>query len=128
MVTRRSINTERAPRAIGPYAQGVAAGGFLFLSGQVPLDPATGEMVRGSLQDEVSRVLENLKAVLQAAGATFDQVVRTTIFLTDLRDFEEMNAAYARYFGETRPARSTIQVAALPRGARVEIDAIARLE
>jgi len=128
MESRRSIDTERAPRAIGPYAQGVAAGGFLFLSGQVPLDPSTGEMVRGSLQDEVSRVLENLKAVLQAAGATLDQVVRTTIFLTDLKDFEDMNAAYARYFGKARPARSTVQVVALPRGARIEIDAIARLE
>ncbi len=128
MQTRRAITTDRAPRAIGPYSQAIAAGGFLFLSGQVALDPSSGEILRGSIQDEVARVLENLEAVLQAAGSHRDHVVRTTVYLTDLRDFEAMNAVYARYFGESRPARSTVQVAALPRGSRVEIDAIARID
>jgi 2-iminobutanoate/2-iminopropanoate deaminase len=128
MQTRRAITTDLAPRAIGPYSQAIAAGGFLFLSGQVALDPSSGEILRGSIQDEVARVLENLEAVLQAAGSHRDHVVRTTVYLTDLRDFEAMNAVYARYFGESRPARSTVQVAALPRGARVEIDAIARID
>lgn len=125
MQTRRIITTDRAPRAIGPYSQAIGVGGFLFLSGQVPLDPSSGEMLRGSIQDEVARVLDNLQAVLQAAGCRLEQVVRTTVFLTDLGDFEAMNAVYARYFGDSRPARSTVQVAALPRGARVEIDAVA---
>lgn len=123
----KTIATERAPKAIGPYSQGMAAGGFLFLSGQIPIDPATGQIVRGTTEDEVGRILENLKAVLVAGGAGLDRVVRTTVFLTDLGDFEAMNAVYARYFGESRPARSTVQVAALPRGARVEIDAVAFL-
>jgi 2-iminobutanoate/2-iminopropanoate deaminase len=121
----RSISTDRAPKAIGPYSQGIAAGEFLFLSGQVPLDPASGSLLKGTVQEEVARVLENLKAVLEAAGSSLDRVVRTTVFLTDLGDFEAMNEVYARYFGAGRPARSTVQVAALPRGARVEIDAIA---
>ncbi|OLD62928.1 MAG: reactive intermediate/imine deaminase [Acidobacteria bacterium 13_1_40CM_2_68_5] len=121
----RSISTDKAPKAIGPYSQGIAAGEFLFLSGQVPLDPASGSLLKGTVQEEVARVLENLKAVLEAAGSSLDRVVRTTVFLTDLGDFEAMNEAYARYFGANRPARSTVQVTALPRGARVEIDAIA---
>jgi 2-iminobutanoate/2-iminopropanoate deaminase len=124
----RTIATDRAPGAIGPYSQAVAAGRLLFLSGQVPLDPATGQLVRGTVQEEVGRVLANLGAVLEAAGAGFDRVVRTTVYLTDLRDFEAMNEAYADVFGRSRPARSTVQVAALPRGARVEIDAIAVLD
>ncbi len=122
------VSTEKAPRAIGPYAQGMAAGGFLFLSGQIPLDPSTGEMVQGPIEGQAARVLENLKAVLEAAGSSLDRVVRTTVFLTDLRDFDSMNAVYARYFGSNRPARSTVQVAALPKGARLEIDCIARLD
>ena len=121
------IITDSAPKAIGPYAQAMASGGFLFLSGQVALDPATGELLRGSIEEEVRCTLENVKAVLAAAGAGFDQVVKTTVYLTDLKDFEAMNGVYALYFGESRPARSTVQVAALPRGARVEIDAVARL-
>ena len=124
-MSARTISTDRAPRAIGPYSQGIASGDFLFLSGQVPLDPGTGSLLKGTVQEEVARVLENLKAVLEAAGSSLDRVVRTTVFLTDLKDFEAMNEAYARYFGASRPARSTVQVAALPRGARVEIDAIA---
>jgi len=124
-MSARTISTDRAPKAIGPYSQGVAAGGFLFLSGQVPLDPGTGTLVKGTLQEEVTRVLENLKAVLEAAGSGLDRVVRTTVFLTDMKDFEAMNEVYGRYLGANRPARSTVQVAALPKGARVEIDAIA---
>jgi 2-iminobutanoate/2-iminopropanoate deaminase len=123
----RAVATRGAPEAIGPYAQAVACGGFLFLSGQVPIDPATGDLVRGTVQEEVARVLGNLSAVLRAAGSGLDRVVRTTVYLTDLADFGAMNEAYARYFGTHRPARSTVQVAALPKGARVEIDAIAAL-
>jgi 2-iminobutanoate/2-iminopropanoate deaminase len=127
MDERVPIMTDRAPGAIGPYSQAVRCGGFLFASGQVALDPAGGEMLRGSLEAEVARVLDNLQAVLRAGGSGLDQVVKTTVFMTDLRDFEAMNAVYARYFGESRPARSTVQVAALPRRARVEIEAIARV-
>lgn len=126
-MSMRTISTDRAPKAIGPYSQGIAASGFLFLSGQVPLDPGTGQLVQGTVQEEVTRVLENLKGVLEAAGSGLQGVVRTTVYLTSLEDFTAMNEVYARYFGEHRPARSTVQVAALPRGARVEIDAIASL-
>jgi len=126
-MSARTISTAGAPRAIGPYSQGIAAAGLLFLSGQVPLDPKTGALLQGTIQEEVARVLENLKAVLEAAGAGIDRVVRTTVYLTSLEDFQAMNEEYARYFGENRPARSTVQVAALPKGARVEIDAIAIL-
>ena len=126
-MSARTISTESAPRAIGPYSQGIAAAGLLFLSGQVPLDPGTGALVQKTIQEEVARVLENLKAVLEAAGSGLDRVVKTTVYLTSLKEFEAMNEVYARYFGDNRPARSTVQVAALPRGARVEIDAIATL-
>jgi 2-iminobutanoate/2-iminopropanoate deaminase len=128
-VTKRaeSIRTEQAPQAIGPYSQAIRAGDLLFLSGQVGLDPATGALVEGGLEAETTRALQNLEAVLRAAGAGLDRVVRTTVFLIDLGDFAAMNAIYARAFGENRPARSTVQVSALPRGARVEIDAIAML-
>ena len=126
-MSARTISTDRAPKAIGPYSQGIAASGFLFLSGQVPLDPVTGDLVQGTVREEVTRVMENLKAVLEAAGSGLDRVVRTTVFLTDLKDFAAMNEVYAGYFGAHRPARSTVQVAALPKGARVEIDAIAAL-
>jgi 2-iminobutanoate/2-iminopropanoate deaminase len=129
-VTQRgaeSIRTEQAPQAIGPYSQAIRAGDLLFLSGQVGLDPLTGAMVEGGLEAETTRALQNLEAVLRAAGAGLDRVVRTTVFLVDLGEFAAMNAIYARAFGENRPARSTVQVSALPRGARVEIDAIAVL-
>ncbi len=119
------ITTLKAPKAIGPYSQAVAAGGFIFLSGQIPLDPATGEMVRGSIEEQTTRALENLKAVLEAGGSGFDRVVRTTVYLADLSDFQAVNRVYERYFGSTRPARATVQVAGLPLGARIEIDAIA---
>ena len=129
MTQRRaeSIRTEQAPQAIGPYSQAIRAGDLLFLSGQVGLDPATGALVEGGLEAETTRALQNLEAVLRAAGAGLDRVVRTTVFLIDLGDFAAMNAIYARAFGDNRPARSTVQVSALPRGARVEIDAIAML-
>ncbi len=119
------IATKSAPAAIGPYSQAVAHGGMVFLSGQIPLDPATGELVKGTIAEETARVLDNLAAVLAAAGCTFQSVVRTTIYLTDLGDFQAVNETYGKRFSGTFPARATVQVAALPRGARVEIDAIA---
>jgi 2-iminobutanoate/2-iminopropanoate deaminase len=122
------IASPDAPKAIGPYSQGVAvpaAARLLFLSGQIPLDPRTGELVRGTIEEETRRVMENLRAVLAAGGATFADVVRTTIFLADLSDFAKVNEVYGGYFAATPPARATVQVAALPRGARVEIDAVA---
>jgi 2-iminobutanoate/2-iminopropanoate deaminase len=120
-----AIKTPDAPAAIGPYSQAVQAGSFLFLSGQIPLDPKTGELVTGDIQKETNRVLDNLGAVLKAAGLSFDNVVRTTIYLTNLGDFQAVNETYGARFGKTPPARATVQVAALPKGARVEIDAIA---
>lgn len=121
------IATERAPKAIGPYSQAVAASGFLFASGQIPLDPATGELVGGGIEASAERVLDNLEAVLQESGLTFADVVKTTVYLARADDFPAMNAVYARRFGNHRPARSTVTVAALPRGASLEIDLIARL-
>jgi 2-iminobutanoate/2-iminopropanoate deaminase len=127
MDDRTPVVTDKAPGAIGPYSQAIRSGGFLFTSGQVALDAGSGQLVQGTVQEEVARVLDNLDAVLRAGGSGLDRVVKTTVFLTDLKDFEAMNAVYARYFGTAKPARSTVQVAALPRGARVEIEAIARL-
>ncbi|MBX3126646.1 MAG: Rid family detoxifying hydrolase [Polyangiaceae bacterium] len=124
---RRAVRTEAAPPAIGPYSQAVAAQDWVFLSGQIPLDPKTGELVAGSIERETEQVMHNLGAVLAAAGADFDAVVKTTIYLTDLQDFSAVNAVYERHFGAEPPARATVQVSALPRGARVEIDAIARV-
>jgi 2-iminobutanoate/2-iminopropanoate deaminase len=122
----QSISTKHAPAAIGPYSQAVRAGGLVFLSGQIPTVPETGEMIAGDIDEQVDRVLDNLGAVLAAAGLTFDHVARTTVYLVDLADFQRVNERYARRFSRSpQPARTTIQVAALPRGARVEIDAIA---
>ncbi|MFO0566437.1 MAG: RidA family protein [Polyangiaceae bacterium] len=126
-MSRRTISSSAAPAAIGPYSQAVASGDLLFLSGQIPLDPKTGELVRGDIEIETRRVLDNLAAVLREAGASFDDLVKTTIYLTDLGDFSVVNRIYAERFGIEPPARATVQVAALPRGARVEIDGIARL-
>jgi 2-iminobutanoate/2-iminopropanoate deaminase len=122
----KSISTNSAPKAIGPYSQAVVEGGFLFASGQVPLDPATGRLVEGGLEASAERVLDNLEAILSQAGLAFADVVKTTVYLTRAEDFAELNAAYARRFGEHRPARSTVIVAALPAGAPLEIDLIAR--
>jgi 2-iminobutanoate/2-iminopropanoate deaminase len=122
----KPVTSLSAPAAIGPYSQAIDAGDFVFLSGQVPIDPKTGELVTGDIGVETDRVLDNLAAVLEAAGCSFADVVKTTIYLTDLGHFQAVNATYAKRFGETPPARATVQVAALPKGARVEIDAIAK--
>ena len=119
------IATDHAPRAIGPYSQAVLANGFLFLSGQIPLDPATNQLVEGDVAVQTARVLENLKAVLEAGGSSLERVVKTTVFLRDMADFPRMNEVYARYFAVNPPARSTVQAARLPRDVSVEIDAIA---
>jgi 2-iminobutanoate/2-iminopropanoate deaminase len=125
MRDKEIISTDRAPAAIGPYSQAVRAGGFVFLSGQIPLDPATGKMIEGDIEAQTRRVMENLAAVLAAAGTSFEKVVRTTIYLTDLGDFAKVNAIYGESFPQQPPARATVQVAALPRGANVEIDLVA---
>lgn len=122
------VATGQAPKAIGPYSQAVRANGFLFSAGQVALDPDTGQLVSGGIAEQTARALENLRSVLQAAGVGFPQVVKTTVFLVDMADFTGMNEAYARAFGDHRPARSTVAVAALPRGARVEIEVIAEVK
>lgn len=119
------IATETAPKAIGPYSQAVRRNGFLFLSGQIPLDPKTGELVAASIQAQTERVLDNVKAILEAAGLRLDDVVKTTVFLKDMSDFSQMNETYGKYFGSNPPARSTVEVARLPRDVKVEIDAIA---
>jgi 2-iminobutanoate/2-iminopropanoate deaminase len=123
----KPISTKDAPAAIGPYSQGVRSGNLVFLSGQIPLDPATGQIVAGDVTAQTERVMKNLSAVLQAAGGEFSNVVRCTIYLTDLADFQVVNEVYGRSFPRNPPARATVQVAALPRGAKVEIDAIAVL-
>jgi 2-iminobutanoate/2-iminopropanoate deaminase len=119
------VATGDAPAAVGPYSQGVVAGGLVFCSGQIPLDPATGELIRGSVAEETRRCLENLAAVLAAARSSLDHVVKVTAFLTNMDDFPEFNDAYAAYFGTEPPARATVGVAALPKGARVEVECIA---
>jgi 2-iminobutanoate/2-iminopropanoate deaminase len=129
MATQRTVvSTDAAPGAIGPYSQGIIAGNLVFCSGQVPLDPATGQLVSGTIEEETQRVMENISAVLEAAGTSLARVVKTTIFLADMNDFAAVNAAYGAYFPQDPPARSTIQVARLPRDVRVEIEAIALLD
>ena len=123
----KTIATEGAPKAIGPYSQAIVEGGYLFASGQVPLDPATGELISGGFEAGVERVFDNLEAVLAAAGASLGDVVKATVYLIRMSDFAAMNGVYARRFGNHRPARSTVAVAELPKGAAVEIDLIARL-
>jgi len=119
------VNTGGAPQAIGPYSQGVIANGFVFTAGQVALDPAKGELVAGGIAEQTTRSLENLRAILKESGSDFSQVVKTTVFLVDMADFAAMNEIYGKAFGQHRPARSTVAVAALPGGARVEIEVIA---
>jgi 2-iminobutanoate/2-iminopropanoate deaminase len=119
------IASEKAPKAVGPYSQAVRVGNLVFLSGQIPLDPASGQLVEGGIQHQTERVLENIRAVLEAAGLTFENVVKTTVYLKNLADFVHMNETYAKYFSSNPPARATVEVARLPRDVSVEIDAIA---
>jgi len=119
------VKTSGAPEAIGPYSQAIKANGFVFASGQIALDPQTMKIIEGGVREQTERVLSNLKAVLEASGSSLDRVVKTTVFLADMDDFRDMNEVYGRFFGDTTPARSTIEAARLPRDARVEIDAIA---
>ena len=125
---RGVVKTEKAPKAVGPYVQAVKAHGFLFTAGQIGLDPATGKLVEGGIEAQTRRVLENLKAVVEAAGSSFKQAVKTTVYLTDLSHFQVMNQIYATYFEGQSPARSTVGVAQLPLGALVEIELVALLE
>jgi 2-iminobutanoate/2-iminopropanoate deaminase len=122
---KKHVFTSLAPKPIGPYSQGVISGGFLFISGQIAIDPTTGELVNGGISDQTEQVLKNLMAVLKEAKIGADNVVKATVYLSDMQDFAGMNDVYAKYFGKEPPARSTIQAAALPRGVRVEIDLIA---
>jgi 2-iminobutanoate/2-iminopropanoate deaminase len=126
-MSRRAVTTTGAPAAIGPYSQGIVADGLFFAAGQAALDPATGTLVEGGIGPETERVMANLTAVLDAAGCSWGDVVKTTIFLVDMADFAAVNGIYGRFVGDPPPARSTVGVAALPKGARVEIEAIARL-
>ena len=122
---KRKINTDTAPAALGPYSQAIAAGGFVYCAGQIPIDPATGEFVGTDIEAQTHQVLKNLVAVLAAAGSDLSKAVKTTVLLADMNDFQAMNAVYATYFAEPTPARSTVQVARLPRDARVEIEVVA---
>jgi 2-iminobutanoate/2-iminopropanoate deaminase len=125
---KHAISSQKAPKAIGPYSPAVRAGQLLFVSGQVPIDPATGNMIDGGIAEQTRRVLDNIGELLLAAGRSFGDVVRTTVFLADLNDFAAMNDVYGEYFAEPYPARATVQVARLPRDSRVEIDVIATYE
>jgi len=126
MPPRKIIATALAPQAIGPYSQGVDLGDLVFVSGQIPIDPATQQVVRGAVEEQTERVLKNLQGVLASSGLSLENVVRTTVYLTDLANFAKMNEVYARFFTKDFPARSTVQVSGLPKGVGVEIDAIAR--
>ncbi len=122
---KKTISTDSAPKAIGPYTQAIVANGFAFLSGQIPLDPATNTLIEGDIAAQTERVLQNMRAVLEACGSSLGQVVKTTVFLKDMGEFAKMNEVYARHFSENPPARSTVEAARLPRDVRVEIDCIA---
>jgi 2-iminobutanoate/2-iminopropanoate deaminase len=124
-IAKEIVATGNAPQAIGPYSQAVKHNGLVFCSGQIPLDPATGQVVEGGIAEQTARVLDNLKGVLEAAGASLDSVVKTTVFVKDLSEFAAINAVYAKYFGTLAPARSTVEVARLPKDVKVEIEAIA---
>ena len=125
---RQAVTTPSAPKAIGPYSQAIRAGSWLFVSGQVPLDPATGEIVEGDIAVQTHRVFRNISEILKAGGASLDHVVRTTVFLADMNDFAAMNEVYGGYFATPAPARATVQVSRLPKDARIEIDVIAVVE
>jgi 2-iminobutanoate/2-iminopropanoate deaminase len=122
---KQTIHTDKAPKAIGPYSQAVIYNGIAYLSGQIPLDPATGQFVEGGIAEQTERVMLNLKAVLEASGSSLKQVLKTTVFLADMAEFPKMNEVYAMFFPENPPARATVQAAGLPRGARVEIECVA---
>jgi 2-iminobutanoate/2-iminopropanoate deaminase len=122
---KQVITTDRGPKAIGPYSQAIQANGFLFVSGQIPLDPASGKLVEGDIRAQTERVMENLKGIVEAAGSSLDRVVKTSVFLKDMNDFAAMNEVYGRYFPSNPPARATVEVARLPRDVRVEIELIA---
>ena len=124
-MNKETISTENAPGAIGPYSQAIKAGGMVFCSGQIPIDPKTGDFVSDAVSEQTEQVLRNLSEVLRAAGSSLDAVVKTTVFLADMNDFAEMNEVYGRFFSENKPARATVQAARLPRDARVEIECIA---
>lgn len=126
-MTKRRISTAKAPQAVGPYSQGIRAGAFLFVSGQVPLDPESGELIPGDIAQQTGRALENLKAVVEAAGATLDDVVKTTVYLRNMGDFSRVNEIYERFFEEPPPARAAIEVSNLPKGADIEIEGVAYL-
>jgi 2-iminobutanoate/2-iminopropanoate deaminase len=125
---KKVIHTDKAPKAVGPYSQAIRAGNFVFTSGQIALDPSTGKLVKGGIKEQARQVMENLKAVLGAAGTGFSSVVKTTVFLKDLNDFMHFNEVYAEYFPSEQPARSTFQVAGLPLGAMIEIEMTALME
>jgi len=122
---REAIRTDGAPKAIGPYEQAIRANGFVFTAGQIPIDPKTGNLIEGGIAAQARQVLENLKAVLEASGSALDQVVKATVFLKNMSDFPAMNEVYAEYFGNSKPARSTVAVTEVPKGALVEIDLVA---
>ena len=124
-MTRESVQTENAPKAIGPYQQAIKANGFIYTAGQIPIDPKTANFVEGDISAQTRQVLENLKAVLEAGGSALDRVVKATVFLRNMADFTAMNEVYAQYLGSAKPARSTVAVAELPRGALIEIDLVA---
>jgi 2-iminobutanoate/2-iminopropanoate deaminase len=124
---KSKVQTDNAPAAIGPYSQAIKAGGFVFVSGQIPTDPSTGEFIAGGIKEQTEQVLKNVSAVLSAAGSSLEKVVKTTVFLADMAEFTEMNEVYARYFEVEPPARATVAAAGLPRNARVEIEAIGLL-
>jgi 2-iminobutanoate/2-iminopropanoate deaminase len=126
-MSKKTYSTDQAPAALGPYSQAVAAGNLLFISGQLPIDPATGKLVEGDISARTHRVVANIKAIAAAAGGSLDNIVKTTIFLTDLNDFQAVNAAYGEHFAAAPPARSTVQVAALPLGSNIEVEAILSL-
>lgn len=126
-MTRKAVSTDKAPQAIGPYSQAIQAGSFLFVSGQIPIDPGTGEVRAGDIREQAQLVLNNLRAIVEEAGGTMSHVVKTTIFLADLSDFAAVNEVYAQFFDQPPPARATVEVSALPKGVGVEIEAVALL-